>query len=163
LKKSLCHLIPNNAWDLILTQKGGTMQSKNVGIFLTLAFVFGFLISCNRPSELEGFWIGSEIHRPLPDWTLTIAGNRFSLGCEDLNVWYKGFLKLNKNCRLKKIDLEVVDTAEQRTNGNTSLGIYEVDGETLTIIAGKPGGHLRPLSFEEPGESFEFYFTKSNY
>ena len=138
------------------------MQSKNVRIFLTLVFVLSLLISCNRQSELEGSWIGGEIHRPLLDWTLTIAGNQFSLVCEDLNVWYKGFLKLNKNCRLKKIDLEVVDTAEQRSNGKISLGIYEVDGETLTIIASKPGEHLRPRSFDEPSKFFEFYFTKSN-
>ena len=79
---------------------------------------------------------------------------------EDLNVWYKGFLRLNKNCRLKKIDLEVIDTAVQRSNGKRLLGIYEVNRDTLTIIATEPGDHLRPLSFDEPGKSNEFYFTK---
>ena len=67
---------------------------------------------------------------------------------------------MNKNCRLKKIDLVVTDTAVQISNGKTSLGIYEVDGDTLTIIATDPGDHLRPLSFDEPGKSSEFYFTK---
>ena len=69
---------------------------------------------------------------------------------------------MNKNCRLKKIDLEVVDTAEKPSNGKTRLGIYEVDGDTLTIIAGKPGDFVRPMSFDEPGKSSEFYFTKNN-
>ena len=74
----------------------------------------------------------------------------------------RGTLNLHtrKNCRLKKIDLEVIDTAEQRSNGKTRLGIYEVDGDTLTIIAGKPGDHLRPLSFDEPGKFSEFFFFK---
>jgi len=42
----------------------------------------------------------------------------------------------------------------------TSLGIYEVDGDTLTIIATEPGDQLRPLSFDEPRKSSEFYFIK---
>jgi len=139
------------------------MQSKGVSFLLALAFLLMFLSSCNRHSDLEGSWIGCEIHRPILDWTLTIVGNQFGLVREDLNVWYKGYLKLNKNCQLKKIDLEVVDTAEQRSNGKTSLGIYEVYGETLTIIANKPGEPLRPQSFDEPGQSLEFYFTKNKY
>ncbi len=118
------------------------------------------LTSCDYRTELEGSWVGCEIRKPLIDWTLTIKGNQFSLVREDLNLWYKGFLRLNKNCRLKKIDLEVIDTAVQISNGKTSLGIYEVDGDTLTIIATDPGDHLRPLSFDEPGKSSEFFFTK---
>ena len=138
------------------------MQSKGVNIFGVLAFLLMFLSACNRRTELEGSWVGCEVRRPLFDWELTINGNKFSLVRDDFNMWYKGFLRLNKNCRLKKIDLEVVDTAEQRSNGKTSLGIYDVYGETLTIIVNKPGEHLRPLSFDEPGKSFEFYFTKNN-
>ena len=136
------------------------MQSKCLSFFFLLIFLSLLLTSCNRRSELEGSWIGCEVRRPFIDWTLTVTGNQFSLVREDFNLWYNGFLKLNKNSRLKKIDLEVVDTAEQRSNGKTRLGIYEVDGDTLTIIAGKPGDYLRPLSFDEPGKSSEFYFTK---
>ena len=118
------------------------------------------LNSCNRISELEGSWVGCEVRRPLVDWTLTIRGNRFSLVREDWNLWYSGFVRLNKNCRLNKIDLEVVDTTVQASNGKTSLGIYEVDGDALKIIVTKLGDQLRPLSFDEPGKSSEFYFTK---
>ena len=138
------------------------MQFKGFIIFLALILSSLFLSSCNRRSELEGSWVGCEVRRPLIDWTLTIKGNQFSLVREDMNAWYKGFIRLNKNCRLKKIDLEVKNTAVQISNGKTSLGIYEVDGDTLTIIATEPGDHLRPLSFDEPGKSSEFFFTKKN-
>jgi uncharacterized protein (TIGR03067 family) len=138
------------------------MRSKGFRFFVVLIFLLLLLNSCNRRSELEGAWVGCEVRKPLIDWTLTIKGNQFSLVREDLNVWYKGFLRLNKNCRLKKIDLEVINTAVQISNGKTSLGIYEVDGDTLTIIATEPGDHLRPLSFDEPGKSSEFFFTKKN-
>ena len=138
------------------------MQSKGFIIFLALAFLLMFLNSCNRRSELEGTWIGCEVRKPLIDWTLTIKGNQFSLVREDLNVWYKGLLRLNKNCRLKKIDLRVINTAMPISNGKTSLGIYEVDGDTLTIVTTEPGDHLRPFSFDEPGKSSEFFFTRKN-
>ena len=138
------------------------MQSKGVNIFGVLAFLLMFLNSCNHRSELEGSWVGCEVRRPLIDWMLTINGNQFSLVREDLKMWYKGFLKLNKNCRLKKIDLEVIDTAVRMSTGKTLFGIYEVDGDTLTIIATEPGDRLRPLSFDEPGKFSEFYFTKNN-
>ena len=138
------------------------MRSKGFRFFFVLIFLLLFLSSCNRRSELEGSWVGCEVRRPLIDWTLTIKGNQFSLVREDLNVWYKGFLSLNKNCRLKKIDLKVIDTAVPISNGNALLGIYEVDGDTLTIIATDPGDHLRPLSFDEPCKSSEFFFTKKN-
>jgi uncharacterized protein (TIGR03067 family) len=138
------------------------MHSKGFSFLFVLILLLLFLNSCNCRTELEGSWVGCEARRPLIDWTLTIKGNHFSLVREDFNLWYNGFLKLNKNCRLKKIDLEVVDTAVQIFNGKMSLGIYEVDGDTLKIIATVPGDHLRPLSFDEPGKSNEFYFTKAN-
>jgi len=136
------------------------MHSKCFSFLFVLMLLLLILSSCNCQTELEGSWVGCEVRRPLIDWTLTIKDNHFSLVREDFNLWYNGFLKLNKNCRLKKIDLEVVDTAEQPSNGKTRLGIYEVDGDTLTIIATDPGDHLRPLSFDEPCKSSEFYFTK---
>jgi len=138
------------------------MHSKHLSLLFVLFFLSLFLSSCNCRTELEGSWIGCEVRRPLIDWRLTIKGNHFSLVREDFSLWYNGFLKLNKNCRLKKIDLEVVDTAGQRSGGKTRLGIYALDGDTLTIIAGKPGDYLRPLSFDEPGISNQFYFTKIN-
>ena len=50
----------------------------------------------------------------------------------------------------KKIDLEIIDTVAQRSYGETSLGIYEGDKNSLTIIA------------IEPGKGNEFYFSKKN-
>ena len=106
--------------------------------------------------------MGCDVRRPLIDWTLAIKGNQFSLVREDLKVWYEGFLRLNKNCRLKKIDLEYISTTVQTDNGKMSLGIYEVDGDILILKATEPGDHRRPLSFDEPGKCSEFYFMKKN-
>ena len=151
-----------DALSIIVQFKWEAMHSNAFGVFSIIIVVAMILDSCNRQSELEGSWVGCEVRRPLIDWTLTVKGNQFSLVREDLKVWYNGFLKLNKNCRLKKIDLEVSDTALQISDGKTSLGIYAIDGDTLTIVATEPGDYLRPLSFDEPGKCSEFYFTKKN-
>ena len=136
------------------------MRCKGYSFFIFFIHLLLIFSSCNRRAELEGLWVGCEVRKPLIDWSLTVKGNQFSLVCEDLGVWYKGLLALNKNSRLKKIDLEVTDTAIQTSNGKTSLGIYEVDGDRLTIIVAELGDHLRPLSFDDPGKSIELYFTK---
>ncbi len=138
------------------------MKSKGFSIILMLIMQAMILGSCNHRSELEGSWVGCEIRKPLIDWTLTIKGNQFNLIREDSSLWYKGLLRLNKNCRLKKIDLEIDAASVKALNGKTALGIFEIDGDTLTIVSSEPGSHLRPLSFDEPGKSSEFYFTKKN-
>ena len=75
-------------------------------------------------------------------------------------MWNKAFLKLNKNCRLKNIDLEIVDTARQRSNGKSSLGIYEVDADTLTLIASEPGEHRDRYHLMSPVNQANFILRK---
>ena len=84
------------------------MKIESLGIILILITLEITLGSCTRQSELEGSWVGCNVRRPLIDWILTVNGNRFSLVREDLNEWYTGSFKLNKNCRLKKIPYKSV-------------------------------------------------------
>lgn len=78
---------------------------------------------------------------------------------EDSGLWYRGLIRLNLNCRLKKIDMIINDTSMPALKGKTALGIFEIDGDTLTIASSEPGGQLRPRSFDEPGAA-EFIFAK---
>jgi uncharacterized protein (TIGR03067 family) len=130
--------------------------------FLGMIFMLGMLFNaCNGQTELEGKWVGCDVRKPLMDWTLTIQGDRFYLIREDVGMWYSGLFKLNNNCALKKIDLEIRDTHQTANNGKILLGIYDVDGESLTFITNKPGNHSRPLSFDETAETVVFNFVRS--
>jgi uncharacterized protein (TIGR03067 family) len=130
--------------------------------FLGMIFILGMLFSgCNGQTELEGTWIGCDVRKPLMDWTLTIRGDRFYLVREDSGMWYSGLFKLNNNCALKKIDLEITDTHATVNNGKILLGIYDVDDESLTFITNKPGNLSRPLSFDETEEAVVFNFVRS--
>ena len=135
------------------------MHSKRLRIFLIFAFLLMFLNSCNRRSELEGSWVGCEVRGAHIDWTLTVEDTHFRLVREDSGLWYMGLIRLNLNCRLNKIDMVIDDTSIPALRGKTVLGIFEIDGDSLTIASSQPGGHSRPQSFGEPGTT-EFIFAK---
>ena len=137
-------------------------MKSNVGKpILVICFCATIFVSCNRQTELEGPWIGCEIRKPLLDWTLTVHDNHFSLIREDFDIWFEGCFRLNSNCVLKKIDLQINDTHERSQNGKTILGIYEIDSDTLTIVLGLPGKQERPLSLDEPSGAAVFNFVRS--
>ena len=135
------------------------MHSKSFSIFWVFAFLFMFLNACNRRSELEGSWVGCEVRGAHIDWTLTVEDTHFSLVREDSGLWYMGLIRLNLNCKLKKIDMVIDDSAIPALRGKTVLGIFKKDGDSLTIASSQPGGHSRPQSFGEPGTT-EFIFAK---
>jgi uncharacterized protein (TIGR03067 family) len=137
------------------------MKSK---IVLAMLFLFlgGILLGgCNHHTGLEGTWVGCDIRKPLIDWTLTIVDNQFYLVREDLSMWYMGKFNLNNNCFLKKIDLKFSDTHIQIQNGTTLLGIYEIEGNNLTLMTSMPDNPLRPGSFDEYDKAVVFNFVRS--
>ena len=137
-------------------------MKSNVGNpIIVICFCTTIFISCSRQTELEGPWIGCETRRPLLDWTLTVQDNHFSLIREDFDIWFEGSFRLNSNCVLKKIDLQINDTYARSQKGKTILGIYEIDSDTLTIVLSLPGKQERPLSLDEPSSAVVFNFLRS--
>lgn len=137
------------------------MKSKIVLAVLYL-FLMGILLGgCNHRTDLEGTWVGCDTRKPFVDWTLTIVDNQFYLVREDLSMWYMGKFNLNNNCLLKKIDLTFSDTHIQIQNGTTLLGIYEIDGNNLTLITSMPDNPLRPSSFDGYDKAVVFNFVRS--
>jgi len=137
------------------------MRFRIGNTILVLCFCLTTLGSCIRQNRLEGVWIGCEIRKPLIDWILNIRGNQFYLFREDLDRWYKGRIKLNNNCILKKIDLQIHDAHVRSQTGKTILGIYEINSDTLTVVMGISGKQARPGSFEESRGVMVFNFVRS--
>jgi uncharacterized protein (TIGR03067 family) len=137
------------------------MKSNCKSIIVILCLGSILLGGCNHRTDLEGTWVGCDIRKPLVDWTLTIVDNQFYLVREDLSMWYMGKFNLNNNCLLKKIDLKFNDTHIQIQNGTTLLGIYEIEGNNLTLITSKPGNPIRPSSFDEYDKAVVFNFVRS--
>ncbi len=137
------------------------MKSKTINLMVLICLCVILVTACNQNTRLEGTWVGCDIRKPLIDWTLTVVDNQFYLIREDLSMWYVGKFRLNNNCLLKKIDLRFSDSHIQINNGITLLGIYEIDGNTLTLITSKAGNQLRPNSLDEYDKAVVFNFVRS--
>jgi uncharacterized protein (TIGR03067 family) len=137
------------------------MGLKSCRLFFLLFMLNMLLVACSTPAELEGTWIGYEMGDPHRDWTLSIQRNQFTLVREDSGMWYTGHLELNNNCVLNKMDLEISDMPFQMYIGKTWLGIYQVEEDVLTLVAGEPGDDVRPWSFNETRDTVAFVFEKS--
>ena len=132
-----------------------------VGILIwIICFCAAIFSSCIGRTELEGHWTGCQIRKPLIDWRLSIQGDQFQLIREDIYTWYKGRLKLNNNCALRKIDFQIVAT-NSKSQGNTLLGIYEISNDTLTLVLTLGASSVRPHSFDESKQAVVFNFVKS--
>ena len=136
------------------------MQSNRIRSFFIVILFSLTVFACSTPVELEGTWLGYEIENPRWEWTLTIQRDRFALACEEGDIWYSGHLELNANCARNKMDLEIHETSIPSCSGKTSFGIYEMEAETLLLVASRPGDGLRPWTFEETRSSVALVFEK---
>ena len=127
---------------------------------LLLFFVIFVVVACSKCPELEGTWVGYADGKPPADWTLTIRGNQYNLIREESGTWYSGNIRLNNNCNLKKIDFTITNTSIQTHRGKTSLGIYKIEEDTLTIVASQPGRLRRPLSFNVFEDALVYVFVR---
>ncbi len=102
-------------------------------------------------TELEGIWTGFEIDG-YSEWTATVSGKNMELiGPYE---WYsRGAFNINENVSPTQLDYEITESHYSGNIGKISLGIYKIEGYTLTFCFNDPGETARPSSFT-PNESF---------
>jgi len=137
------------------------MKLNRYNIFIILFIATLLFGACGKCPELEGTWVGYADGKSPADWTLTIKGDRYNLIREESDTWYSGQIKLNNNCTLKKIDFNIANTSVQAHKGKTSLGIYKIEENTLTIVANKPGRQTRPRTFNEFEKVIVYIFVRT--
>jgi uncharacterized protein (TIGR03067 family) len=77
-------------------------------------------------------------------WQLTVEGDKYALKTF-MTEEQKGTIKLDPSKKPAAVDFAKGD--------KTFPGIYEIDGDTLKIAVGKPGGAGRPTAFESAPDS----------
>jgi uncharacterized protein (TIGR03067 family) len=100
--------------------------------------------------RLQGTWVSTAG----PPIELTFTGNRWTAREKKENVELKGTFKLDPTKKPKTIDMTVEEGMEFQ--GKTSLGIYELDGDTLRWCANEPGKAERPKEFKREGNGQRF-------
>jgi len=114
----------------------------------------------NNITELEGTWIGYEINEKNDEWTLSFSGNNYESHNQNYEESYNGTFIINTEILPKQIDLLFEECSYPEYIGTTGLGIYEIEGDTLTYASNPPGFSSRPEDFSSDLFTRLFVFTK---
>jgi hypothetical protein len=116
------------------------------------------ITSPNAPAEIQGTWIGYEVQGGSGAWTLQINGS--ALNSSGLGEWYKGSVSAKAETNPKEVDFVVSECSVPLYVGKTSLGIYKMSGDTLTVSQNEPGVAARSVSFRVSFDNRVFVFLK---
>ena len=112
------------------------------------------------PFKLEGTWLGTSLEidgqmipdRKKPNITFTADGHyTCTLNEHQAN---EGTFKVDPAAKPKAIDLKGEKIAEDHAPGDTSLGIVEVNGDTLRLCLNLSPTAPRPTEFKSGKETF---------
>lgn len=100
------------------------------------------------PTELEGTWktSGNEV-------TIIFTNNTFDFkgSGNGISFYYSGTFTLKTNSNPKNIDMLMLQSNQAQDIGKTSLGIYKLQSNTLTLELYQPGITPRPTEFSDGG------------
>jgi uncharacterized protein (TIGR03067 family) len=109
-------------------------------------------------SALDGTWVGSA-NGEWGEWTFTISGNKVEVKGPD-SAYYAGTMMLNAQTSPKQADFKIDKCSQPEYVGETSLGIYKLEGNKLTLVASEPGSVIRPAFFGSGGNAMVFSLTR---
>jgi uncharacterized protein (TIGR03067 family) len=100
-------------------------------------------------SELEGTWVGTAAGG-YDEWTFVISKEKVEVKGPE-SVFYSGTVALNNKTNPKQAEFNIDKCSLPEYVGETSLGIYKLEGNKLTLAASEPGSISRPAFFESGG------------
>ncbi len=110
-------------------------------------------------TELEGTWVGTADDGYGGQWTFTISKGKVEVKGPD-SEYYAGTVTLNTKTNPKQADFKIDKCSMPEYVGETSLGIYKLDGNKLTLVASEPGYMSRPAFLESGGGTMLFSLTR---
>jgi uncharacterized protein (TIGR03067 family) len=133
------------------------------GTLGSLAFVVGLIAAApgtkdekDALKKFEGDWVFSSwdhAGNPLPaearetaKWT--VKGEKYTFEFNDLKE--EGTIKLDPGKKPATIDLAITEGEDK---GNSQVGIYKMDGDTITVCLAPPGAKDRPTEFKSTEEN----------
>jgi uncharacterized protein (TIGR03067 family) len=122
-------------------QKEGTTQKAEAG------------------AALEGTWVGTDAGGYGGQWTFVISKGKVEVKGPE-SEYYAGTMKLNDKASPKQIDFKIDKCSTPEYIGETSLSIYELEGNKLTLAASEPGSMYRPTFFDSSGGVMLFSLKK---
>lgn len=112
-----------------------------------------------KGTELEGTWVGTAAGGYGDEWTFVISLGKVEIKGPE-SVFYSGTVALNNKTNPKQAEFNIDKCSLPEYVGETSLGIYKLEGNKLTLAASEPGSMSRPAFFESGGGAMLFSLTK---
>lgn len=138
-----------------LVEAGGYRASQARG---ELTFKRRKADTAKRGGELDGTWVGTA-DGEYGEWAFAISEGKVEVKGPD-SEYYSGTVKLNSKTNPKQVDFKINKCSQPEYVGETSLGIYKLDGNKLTIAASEPGSVSRPYYLESGGDAMLFSLTR---
>lgn len=110
-------------------------------------------------SELEGTWVGSDDGGYGGEWTFVISKGKVEVKGPE-SEYYAGTVTLKTQTNPKQADFKIDKCSMPEYVGETSLGIYKLDGNKLTLATCEPGSINRPAFFDSTGGVMLFSLTR---
>ena len=110
-------------------------------------------------TELEGTWVGTDAGGYGDEWTFVISMDKVEVKSPEAD-FYSGTVTLNTKTNPKQVEFKIEKCSLPEYVGETSLGIYKLDGNKLTLATTEPGSINRPAFFDSGGEVMLFSLTK---
>ena len=107
---------------------------------------------------LDGTWVGTA-GGGYGEWTFTISEGKVEVKGPD-SEYYSGTVKVNTNTNPKQVDFKINKCSLPEYVNETSLGIFKLDGNKLTLVAAEPGSMMRPYSLESGGDAMIFSLSR---
>jgi uncharacterized protein (TIGR03067 family) len=110
-------------------------------------------------SELDGTWVGSDAGGYGGQWTFVISNGKVEVKGPE-SEYYAGTMKLNDKTNPKQADFKIDKCSMPEYVSETSLSIYKLEDNKLTLAASEPGSMYRPTFFDSSGGVMLFSLTK---
>lgn len=124
-------------------------------LVIGLVFFYVCLCQASDKSELEGTW--KDLNQ---GWSFVFSGNQVTIKSPNPQMWIEGTFNSNPAADPKEIDLAIEKSGIPAYQGLTSLGIYKIEGTSLTLALGEPGKNTRPESFGSGTGAMVFSLTR---
>ena len=111
-----------------------------------------------KTGELDGTWVGTA-GDGYGEWAFTISEGKVEIKGPDAE-FYAGAVKLNTKTNPKQADFKIHKCSQPEYEGETSLSVYRLEGNKLTLVASEPGSMSRPYSLESGGDAMIFSLTR---
>jgi len=111
-----------------------------------------------KGSELEGTWVGTDAGG-YDEWTFIISSGKVEVKGPE-SAFYSGTVTLNAKTNPKQVEFKIDKCSLPEYVGETSLGIYKLEANKLTLAASEPGSINRPAFFDSTGGVMLFSLTR---